>query len=245
MNAMPDEGGGESEIDDRRPGVLVETPELATASDPGLPPLLSVAGRAALQRLLAAGIVLSRTHAGDYQELLKGELAVRQILAEMGLRMIIRSGYGMAALVRTIDGEMLDDSDEDQDEGDEDGENNRAILRVTRLKLIQTLVLLALRAYHRERERAQDARIIIDLETLKDRIKPFWPLLNAESRSDRRFYGAIRLLERTGILLSVRDNKDSREISPVITLALDAERFDSLIADFQRQIEQLQAEQGG
>lgn len=224
-------------------GLITEVPEREVPHPAGPPALLLQPTRAALQRLLGAGVILKRTHEIEYIQIVKDADAVNHVLAELGLKMILREGYGMAALVRQGDAGAEDDPEDSAEEVEEDGDSNRALLRVTRLKVLHSLILMALRGYHRERERAQDQRIIIELETLKDRIKPFWPLVNSEMRSDRSFHGAIRLLEKHGILNTVRDDKNAREISPVITLALNAERFQILEAEFKRHLELLHAAQ--
>jgi hypothetical protein len=141
----------------------------------------------------------------------------------------------MVALTRVDDiNALADQEDVGEEQDDDDNDANRALVRITRLKLLHSIVLMVLRLYFRERERARDQVVIIDLENLKDRLKPFWPLLNAESRSDRRLAGAIATLERHSILLSVRDNKDKREISPVIILAMSSTKLNAYISECER-----------
>lgn len=209
-----------------------------------LPPLLHSTTRAALQRLIASGVLLKRNHEADFLQIAGHQQVVKQILAELGLSLVIRHGYGMAATVRIGDLTQIDaDGESPEDDIDDSGEDqaHRALLRVTRLKLLHSLVLMVLRAYFREREKAMDEHVIIDLEAIKDRVKPFWPLVHSESRSDRHFNAAIDQLERHAILLPVRDRRDAREISPVITLALNAERLQVMEAEFQRHLDVLEA----
>lgn len=209
-------------------------PRLPAPAEPGL---LQQLARQAMQRMVSTGIVLRRSHPEDFAALQGNEAEVKQVLAELGLSMILKPEYGMAALVRIG---TADATDEDEDlSDDDDDEGHRALLRVTRIKFYHSVILSVLRAYYREREVAMDARVIIEIETLKDRLKPYLPLIQSESRSDKQLSGALRLLERHSILLNVRDNKDAREISPVILLAMGATQAQSFEQELDRHLDSL------
>ena len=222
--------------------VFAEPPEAGSIEEESEPPpvaarnregLLSLPARAALQRLLSRGVVLSRTHATDFSLLVNARDVIDPIMDSMGLSMSIHFDYGMAVVMRNEDlaGGVEGEGGEDDDADDE---NSSMLVRTSRLNLLQSLVLMVLRMYYREREGAGDRHVIIDLENLKDRLRPYWPLLNAESRSDRRFNGAIRKMQDHGILLNVRGKEDRREVSPVIIIALDSEKLGVMVSEYQR-----------
>lgn len=221
------------------PGLILEPREGEDASANPLPPLLPQGARAAMQRLLATGVVLGRNHADDLNLLTNNKDQINQVLAELGLAMLVKHEYGLAALTRVGAVDVLEDSEDLADDGDDD-DGNRNLLRATRLKFYHSIILSVLRAFYREREIAMDHRVIIELETLKDRIKPFFPLIQSESRSDKQLSGAVKLLERHSILMTVRDNKDAREISPVIMLAMSATKAAAFEAELDRHLAALE-----
>lgn len=204
----------------------------------GPPALLSPVTRYAMQRLLTRGVVLARSHREDFDQIAGHKIEVERILNELGLNLVIHFGYGMAAIMRSED--AIEGTEIDEEIVDDDHEGGSALVRTTRLKLLHSLILMELRRYYREREMNGDEHVIVDLDTLKERLKPFWPLVNSESRSDRRFEGAIATLERHSILLSVRGGKHQREISPVITLVLDPQRLEIMVSEYKRLAEELE-----
>jgi hypothetical protein len=207
---------------------VAETPDDEGDGKPK-PGLLGPPARAALQRLLSRGTLLSRTYPDDYLQLLSAKPQIEQILATMGLSMQIHMDYGMAVLMRNEDITVEDPSGTEEDE-----EGGSVLVRTTRLTLLHSLLLMVLRIHWRERERAGDQRVIIDIETMKERLNPYWPLLNAEARSDKRFNGAVRKMQDHGVLLNVRGREDQREISPVILLALDSQKLAVMVSEYSR-----------
>ncbi|MDP9140545.1 MAG: DUF4194 domain-containing protein, partial [Pseudomonadota bacterium] len=138
----------------------------------------------------------------------------------------------LAVLMRNEDLEVAEGEERGGDSDDED--SGLSLVRTSRLKLLHSLVLMVLRLYHRERERAGDEQVIIDLDSLKDRLKPYWPLLHAEGRSDKHFNGAVSKLQDHGILLRVRGREYQRLVSPVIVLALDSERLEIMVTEYSK-----------
>lgn len=188
--------------------------------------------RLALQKLLTKGHLLDRSHPDEYVQIIGNQEALKRVLADLGLALRLVPEYKMVAIESLAHAEDQDPG-EDAEGDDEDEDSSNSLVRVTRLRLLHSLILIALRGYYRERE-FEDHRVSIDLDVLKERMRPFWPLLDAESRSDRKVSGAIKVLERHGILLKVRGNKDRREISPVIVLAMGSSEFGLLNAEYLR-----------
>lgn len=219
-----------------------ESPTASASNGTTRAPLPDLARRA-MQRLLATGVVLRRSHADDFDHLKGHQSEVNALLIELGLSMLVKPEHGMAALIRLGTADVLDGGEELEEEEDDDDDGNRALLRVTRLRFYHSIILSVLRAYYREREVAMDSRVVIEIETLKDRLRPFTPLIQSESRNDKHLFGAIRLLERHAILLNVRDNKDAREISPVILLAMSVPKAQAFEAEIDRHIAALKAPQ--
>lgn len=211
---------------------LGDEPQDEPAPAPSKPSLIPPPARAALQRLLARGVLLSRNHREEYGQLMAWRNVIAQILDSMGLSMQLHEDYGLAVLMRNEDVEAAQSDEEGDDAEDEEG--SLSLVRTTRLKLLHSLVLMVLRMYYRERERAGDEQVIIDLDSLKDRLKPYWPLLHAEGRSDKQFNGAIRKLQDHGILLRVRGKDEQRHVSPVIMLALDSERLEIMVSEYSK-----------
>lgn len=202
------------------------------ASPPAQSALIPPPARVALQRLLARGVLLARSHREEFGQLMACRNAIALILGSMGLSMQLHEDYGLAVLMRNEDAEAAEGEEEGDDSDDEEG--GLSLVRTSRLKLLHSLVLMALRLHYRERERAGDEQVIIDLDSLKDRLKPYWPLLHAEGRSDKHFNGAVRKLQDHGILLHVRGKEDQRLVSPVIILALDSERLEIMVTEYSR-----------
>lgn len=210
-----------------------EAPEGADVShraESGAGSLLSRPGSLALQKLLSKGVLLLKQFPEEYNRLMVEQAKIRQVLDTMGLGVEINSDYGMAVLMRNADLE----EDISDGEGPEDEEGGSALVRASRLTLLQSLVLLVLREYWREREQAGDQTIIIDIETIKDRLKPYWPGLNSEARSDRRMNGAIKKMSDHGILMNVRGKESQKEISPAVVIALGKDEFPKLLEEYRR-----------
>lgn len=189
--------------------------------------------RLALQKLLTKGHLLDRSHPDEYVQIIGNQEALKKVLADLGLALRLVPEYKMVAIESLAHTEDQDIGEDGADGDDDDEDSGNSLVRVTRLRLLHSLVLIALRGYYRERE-FEDLKVIIDLDVLKERMRPFWPLLDAESRSDRKVSGAIKVLERHGILLKVRGSKDRREISPVIVLVMGSSEFGLLNAEYLR-----------
>lgn len=194
--------------------------------------LIPPPARVALQRFLARGVLLARSHREEFDQLMTCRNAIASILESMGLSMQLHEDYGLAVLMRNENVGVAEGEEEGDDSDDED--SGLSLVRTSRLKLLHSLVLMVLRLYYRERERAGDEQVIIDLDSLKDRLKPYWPLLHAEGRSDKHFNGAVRKLQDHGILLRVRGKEDQRLVSPVIVLALDSERLEIMVTEYSK-----------
>lgn len=218
-------------------GAAEPVPVTPTPFDPPLTPATSgfipFEARQAMQKLLAKGHLLDRTASDEYASVVTYQNEIRKVLADLGIALRIVPEYKMVAIESLADAEDQVNGDDIDTGDDDDDEGGNALVRVTRLRLLHSLVLIALRGYYRERE-FEDPRVVIDLDVLKERVRPFWPLLDAESRSERKMSGAIKVLERHGVLLKVRGAKDRREISPVIVLVMGSSEFALLNAEYAR-----------
>lgn len=210
------------------------TPEASDAPPAPAPTgFIPLEARQAMQKLLSKGHLLARAAPDEYASVVTYQAEIKKVLADLGIALSIVPEYKMVAIESLADAEDQAGGDDVDDGDDDDDEGGNALVRVTRLRLLHSLVLIALRGYYRERE-FEDPRVIIDLDVLKERVRPFWPLLDAESRSERKMSGAIKVLERHGVLLKVRGAKDRREISPVIVLVMGSSEFALLNAEYAR-----------
>jgi len=206
----------------------------ARSKEPGQ--RMPVQARAALQRLLMRGVVLARHNEDHYLQLTVYKDRVKEVLGELGLSCVYQDELGLVVLMRPADTSEVEEAigDGDHDLIADDDEGGYALLRSTPLKLLHSLVLMVLRTYYRERERQGDRMVRIDLNDLKDRVRPYWPLLNAERRSDSAFAGAISALEGHCILLPIRGQKDQREVSPAVIVALNIENAELMVREYGR-----------
>ena len=211
------------------PSAAESTPGATTADT-----LLPSPARSALQRLLLRGFVMARTHKAEFQQLQVHRLAVEAILQTLGIKLHLNDSYHLAVIANV--GTNLGGTDDDvslEVEGDDD-DDGVTLVRSTRLKLLHSLILMVLRIYFRERERALDEVVVIELDAIRDRLKPYWPLLNAEQRSNAHLNSAIKSMVKHGILMSVRGKDDQYEVSPIIVLVLDSTRLAVLVDEYSR-----------
>ncbi len=222
------------------PSAEAASPERETLSTPESAPaaaadvLLPPPARSALQRLLLRGYVMARTHKPEFQQLQVHRLAVEAILQTLGIKLHLNDSYQIAVIanIGTNIGGTDDDASSEVDGDDDD--DGVTLVRSTRLKLLHSLVLMVLRIYFRERERALDEVVVIELEAIRDRLKPYWPLLNAEQRSNAHLNSAIKSMVKHGILMSVRGKDDQYEVSPIIVMVLDSARLAILVEEYGR-----------
>lgn len=209
-------------------------PEEPSIALPSLPPgRLTAPCRAALVHLLAKGCVLKRTKPEHFDTLLSNRRAVDEVLADLELRAHVDEGSGMVVL-RNQDGADGALAPDVEDEGDDD---RPALIRRQRLSLYQSFVVLILRRYHRDRSLAGDNTITIEVEQIEQALVPFMPLIQSQTREEKRLNGAITLCKRHGILANVRGNERRYEILPTIRLVVDIEWLDGLLQQYRAMAE--------
>lgn len=178
--------------------------------------------RRVLVRLLKQGVILAANKSKLFDIVCRYENEIRDYLADIYLRLELDKKSGVA-FVKQID----------ETDTQEDGEVVSLISRRT-LSLYDTLLLLVLRKFYRERENSGESRIIIDIERIEANLTPFLPLTNS-SRSDRRkLSAAVKKMSEKHILTSVRGNDERFEITPIIRYVVNAQFLENLLSEYQK-----------
>lgn len=177
--------------------------------------------RKAQQWLLGHGVVYHSKHPQLYRALTGSQAAVRTLLNELGLSMTVEETVGVVTL-------RLPTPDDDEEEA------AHPLVRRSTLSLTDSLTAVVLRDYYRERQAQQDITIQIDLETLQQRLQPFMAIYDSsEALFNKKVGAAVERFNKWHILDKVRGQDDVYEITPVITIVVDAQWLTGLVGEFQ------------
>lgn len=191
-------------------------------ANPAMPGRLAVEARHAMIELLARGSITKRSKPGVYAAFLRWREDIRTSLADLNLQVSVDDLFEVVVLLQH------------HEDGDED--YLPSLIRPRQLNLNETLVVLILRSYFREREVAGELQMFITLEQILDGLMPFKPLRNSSSAEERSVRSAMESLRDLGLVVALR-NEDSRwEISPAIRTLIDLPWLERLRNDYQERI---------
>jgi hypothetical protein len=183
--------------------------------------------RPALITLLKQGVILHSRKPKVFELILSNKDAVVDHLADMNLVLTLDERGGMA-FIRQVGEE---DFDEDEDDSIE---MSATMISRRALTLYETYVVLILRRHFQEREASGETKIIIDVEKILNDIVPFMPLSNSSNNDRKRLNGTLKALQKKNLIMSVRNNEDRFEISPIIRHVVNAEFLENMISEYQK-----------
>ncbi len=161
-----------------------------------------------LVQLLKKGVVLFSTHRSSFETVCEYRQLIKQHLAAMFIELVLDEKAGIAFI-------------RNQDLDSEDGESPPYLIRTKNLDLYDTLVLLVLRQYYQERELFGEDQIIIDIETVADRLEPLISEVKNTKTEDSRIKASLKDFKEKQILKPLRGT-DLYEITPFIKYIVDA-----------------------
>lgn len=183
--------------------------------------------RRVLVYLMRQGTILAAENLKLFDMLCRYEVAIRQHLAEVYIRLVLDTKQGVAYI---INAENIGNESDDKSLSDD----YPTLIRRRTLTLYDTLVLLILRKYYQERETAGEQRIIIDLERIQANLIPFIPITNHDSKDRQKLNGALTKLSEKKILSVIRGEEGRYEITPIIRYVVNAEFLQSLLTEYEQ-----------
>lgn len=218
----------EVNLNDDDLGILTSD-SMQTSGDPRLKGRghLKEEARPALITLLKQGVILHSRKPKVFELILANKDAVVDHLADMNLVLTLDERAGMA-FIRQVGEE---DFDEDEDDSIE---MSATMISRRALTLYETYVVLSLRRHFQEREASGETKIIIDVEKIMNDLVPFMPLSTSSNIDRKRLNGTLKSLQRKKLIMSVRNNEDRFEISPIIRHVVNAEFLENMINEYQK-----------
>lgn len=178
------------------------------------------AERAALIYLLKKGVILRRQKAAFFDAIVTRESFIREHLAEMNLMLTIDERGGMLFIRQIGEADLIDD---DEEIGD-----NPSLISSRKLTLYDSLILLILRRHFQAREASGETIVIIDIDRLENELKPFLAISNNSRQDRKKLNGVIKRMISKNLMITVRNNEDRWEISPIIRHVVNAEFLERL-----------------
>ena len=169
-------------------------------------------------QLLKKGVVLFSAHRSSYETVCEYRQQIRQHLAAMFIELVLDEKAGIAFI-------------RNQDLDSEDGESTSYLIRTKNLDLYDTLVLLVLRQYYQERELYGEDQIIIDIETVNDRLEPLVSEIINTKREEGKIKKVLEQYKEKQILKTLRGT-DLYEITPFIKYIVDATFLAEMLKEY-------------
>lgn len=183
--------------------------------------------RPALITLLKQGVILQSRKPKVFELILVNKEAIVDHLADMNLVLTLDERGGMA-FIRQVGEEDFDEDDDDS------ADMSSTMISRRALTLYETYIVLILRRHFQEREASGETKIIIDVEKILNDIVPFMPLSNSSNIDRRRLNGTLKNLQKKNLIMTVRNNEDRFEISPIIRHIVNAEFLENMIDEYQK-----------
>lgn len=192
---------------------------------------MSPQARRALVSLMRYGVILATQKINLFESICRYQIAMRQHLSDVYLKLILDEQNGVAFIVSV--------TDEDSNNREEPEDEDRVSLIIKRtLTLYDTLLLLVLRKHYQERETSGEQKVVIDLERIEGNLQPFLPLTN-NSKADRsKLIAALKKLHEKKIIVQIRSGQDRFEISPIIRYVVKAEFLEQMLCEYVRLAEE-------
>lgn len=171
-----------------------------------------------LVQLLKKGVVLFSTHRSNFETVCEYRQLIKQHLAAMFIELVLDEKAGIAFI-------------RNQDLDSEDGESTSYLIRTKNLDLYDTLVLLVLRQYYQERELYGEDQIIIDIETVNDRLEPLVSEIINTKREEGKIKKVLEQYKEKQILKTLRGT-DLYEITPFIKYIVDATFLAEMLKEY-------------
>lgn len=183
--------------------------------------------RRVLVYLMRQGTILAAENLKLFDVLCRYEIVIRQHLAEVYIQLILDAKQGVAYIINM---ENISDDNDDTVSLDD----FPTLIRKRTLTLYDTLVLLILRKYYKERETAGEQKIIIDLERIQASLIPFIPITNHDSKDRKKLTGTLDKFSEKKILSVIRGEEGRYEITPVIRYVVNAEFLQGLLTEYEQ-----------
>ena len=179
--------------------------------------------RRVLVSLLRQGVILSSKKPKLYESLCHYQNVIRDRLNDLYLKLVLDEREGVAFI----------SSQSEEEEEASDGDMVSLISRRT-LSLYDTLLLLVLRKYYQEREKAGEQKVVIDLERTEHLLIPFLPLTNSTSQERGKLRTAMKKMDERYLLNTINESDGRYEITPIIRYVVSAEFLESVLKEYQR-----------
>lgn len=179
---------------------------------------LSLDSRRALVQLLKGPLMRKSKHPGLWSAVITDTEALRSRLADVFLDLIVDEDAGIAfARMVSPDNDL----------------KIPAVLRVDRLKHVDTLVLLHLR--NELGLSSPGERVIVDVEELRDQVRSYQRADDLDDAAyTRRFNAAITRIRNTYNLLDDTETAGRYEVSPVLRHIFDVDTVTALRDEYAR-----------
>ncbi len=195
-----------------------EVSDSEEASEEGLIP--HEASRA-LVYLLRHGVVRSQDKQQIFQSLCKYEEIIATQLKILFLEMLLDKKNGFAMLKQK----------EGDNEVDDEEIGSGLIIRYT-LSYYDSLVLLMLRKYFKDRENAGEQTVFIDPDQLETMLHPFLSASKSDRMDRKVLHGALKRLKDKKIITQPRGDRERYEILPTIRHVVNVDFLEVMLEEY-------------
>ncbi|MGW8276185.1 DUF4194 domain-containing protein [Xanthomonas axonopodis] len=210
-----DEDTGAPAIDDRMPMAQTSSAEPRGELFLGDTGTLPFDARRALCQLLAGPSIDAQRHGALWPALLRNEVAIRQVLCELFLELVLDRGG--VAFTRQADTAELE---------------SPTLLRSAPLTFIESVLLLFLRQQLAEAD-TRGERAVVDEAQLVEALSVYEKNVSTDRAGfARRVMTAIGKMRDNQLLSRLRGSEERYEVSPVLKLLFSAEDVQALVVAY-------------
>ncbi|MFA4457808.1 DUF4194 domain-containing protein [Xanthomonas perforans] len=214
-----DESTAVSAIDDRMPMTQASSAEPRGElflGDTGTLPFDARRGAGGLRQLLAGPSIDAQRHGALWPALLRNEVAIRQVLCELFLELVLDREGGVA-FTRQADTAELE---------------SPTLLRSAPLTFIESVLLLFLRQQLAEAD-TRGERAVVDEAQLVEALSVYEKNVSTDRAGfARRVMTAIGKMRDNQLLSRLRGSEERYEVSPVLKLLFSAEDVQALVVAY-------------
>lgn len=184
---------------------------------------LTQSAQIAYLKILRSGVVLEKNNQPIFKNICENSKPIRDRLNELNIELVIDESRGVVFTKNT-----------DTEEND-----LPKLIQTKPLSIYDTFLALVLRKHYQGREKVGEQKIVVDIDTIENEMKPFLPLTN-NSRTDRKkLNGALNKFISKNLVIAVKGSDSRYEISPVIRYVIDASFLNEMLCKYKEALEKL------
>jgi len=187
---------------------------------------LTQAAQIGYLKILRSGVILEKNNQPIFKSICENAKPIRSRLSELNIELVIDELRGVA-FTRNIDGE---DSALPK------------LIQSKPLSIYDTLLALVLRKHYQGREKVGEQKVVVDIDTIENEMKPFLPLTNNSKTDKKKLNGALNKFKLKNMILEVKGSETRYEISPVIRYVIDSSFLNEMLKKYQEVLKKLDIE---